>query len=123
MADLQADTQVNFAHIYKCYVINDLDILDRSFTEFEKSMHAEYKQSHQSSSLDSEWERIQSGQLIRVILESNYTDTLSSFTVQGMCMNIVQDLTILKGVSSADVHADNPYFNQYLQILQARGYL
>ncbi|MBD8500917.1 hypothetical protein [Paenibacillus arenosi] len=123
MEELQTDPQVNFTQIYRCYDINNRDILNRLYSDFEKSMQEEYRQSHSITYANSEWEKIQSGQLIRVILESNNNDTLTNFTVQGMCMTIVHDLTILKGIPSSYVHVDNLYFTQYLQILKARGYL
>lgn len=123
LIDLINDPNVDFNSIYKCFVIDDKKTLDEKFNEMEKMYHQEYFKDHPSKQFETDWSKIQAGKLIRVILISNDSETLSNFTVQGLCNSLVSDLTIMKGITPEECKLDNDYYVKYLQLLQTKGVL
>ncbi|MEC0205905.1 hypothetical protein P4H39_25165 [Paenibacillus lautus] len=119
--DLKNDPQVDFGSIFKCFEIDDKKTLNEKFNEIEKMFHQEYIKGHPSEHFETDWSKIQAGKLLRVILISNDSETLSNFTVQGLCNNLVSDLTIMKGISPEECKLDNDYYVKYLQLLQTKG--
>jgi hypothetical protein len=121
--DLRKDLFVNFNDIVIGFEIDDPDILNHIFNENEKSFHHEYRKEFEEDATNSTWNKLRAGELLRVILESDELGMLSSFTVQGMCMNLVYDLTILKGIPSGSAHLGNEEYQRYLELLKLRGKL
>lgn len=123
LSDLKNDPQVNFDHIFKCFKIDESTILKEIFNETEKMFQIEFINGREGMLPNSEWSRIQAGQLLRVILISEDGETLTDFTVQGMCMKLVNDLAIMKGISLEQCSLDNNYYRKYLQLLNSQGLL
>lgn len=121
--DLKKDLFVNYNDIVIGFEIDDPDILNHIFNENEKSFHYEYRQEFEGDATNSTWNKIRAGELLRVILESDASGILRNFTVQGMCMNLVYDLTILKGIPSDSAHLGNEEYQRYLELLKFRGKL
>ncbi|TDL54316.1 hypothetical protein E2R60_15000 [Paenibacillus dendritiformis] len=121
--DLQYELQETYDKIVKCFKIEDEKILQRVCSNADKKLHEEYTDGRSSNSLETEWSKINSGKLLRVILISDDGKTMSNYKVQGICTALVQDLTIMLGISPANCSLDNSYYVKYLQLLQLRGYL
>lgn len=97
LEELRNDPQVKFDRIVACFEVDNIDILERIFNEAEKEIHEDYKFEHRNAPFASPWNKINSGQLLRIVLESDDGVTLSNFSVQGLCMKLVSDLSALKG--------------------------
>ncbi|WP_019423424.1 hypothetical protein [Paenibacillus sp. OSY-SE] len=123
LSDLQYDRQGNYEKIVKCFEIDEKKILKRVFSDTDKMFHEEYKNGRSPNSLETDWSKIQAGELLRVILISDDGETMSNYTVQGICTALVNDLTIMLGISQEKCSLDNNYYVKYLQLLQLRGYL
>lgn len=126
IADLMNDPQVDFSSIFKCFDIDDEIILNNKYSETEKAIHQQYAEDHPNHPSDhtaTDWAKIQAGKLLRVVLTSNDNQTLSSFTVQGLCNNLVTDLAVMQGISPENCKLNNEYYKKYLQLLQKKGLL
>ncbi|BFH13054.1 hypothetical protein WJ0W_002635 [Paenibacillus melissococcoides] len=123
LTDLHYEMKETYNKIVKCFKIEDEKILQRVCSNADKKLHEEYTDGRSSNSLETEWSKINSGKLLRVILISDDGKTMSNYKVQGICTALVQDLTIMLGISPENCSLDNSYYVKYLQLLQLRGYL
>lgn len=121
--DLRKDLFVNYNDIVIGFEIDDPVVLNHIFNENEKSFQHEYRQEHEEDATNNTWNKIRAGELLRVILESDAFGMLSNFTVQGMCMNLVYDLTIFKGITPSSAKLGNEEYQRYLELLRLRGKL
>lgn len=126
VADLINDPQVDFHSIAKCFDIDGENILNNKFSDTEKAIHQQYAKDHSnhpSVHTATDWAKMQAGKLLRVVLISNDNQTLSSFTIQGLCNNLVTDLTVMQGIPPENCTLNNEYYKKYLQLLQRKGLL
>ncbi|MFL1671981.1 hypothetical protein [Paenibacillus dendritiformis] len=121
--DLQYELQETYNKIVKCFKIEDEKILQLVCSNADKKLHEEYTDGRAPDALETEWSKINSGKLLRVILISDDGKTMSNYKVQGICTALVQDLAIMLGISPENCSLDNSYYVKYLQLLQLRGYL
>ncbi|BBU38895.1 hypothetical protein A3Q35_14030 [Aeribacillus pallidus] len=69
---------------------------------------------HQSIKM---WNDIQEGKRINIIVyRKKFKNTVSYFTIQGVCRHLVKETGILLGVENTDLY--NPEFQEYLELLQ-----
>lgn len=123
LSNLQNDPQVRHDRIFKCYKIDDKDILHRTFNDSDIMFHEEYKNGRSPDSPQTDWSRIRAGELLRVIIISDDGEYMSSYTVQGICTALVDDLRIMLGIPQGECSLDNEYYVKYLQLLKQRGYV
>lgn len=123
LSDLQNDPQGKYDRVFKCYKIDDRDILNQAFNDTDIMFHEEYKNERSPDSPQTDWSRIGAGELLRVILISDDGEHMSSYTVQGICTALVDDLTIILGIPREECSLDNEYYVKYLRLLSQRGYL
>ncbi|WP_028539704.1 hypothetical protein [Paenibacillus sp. J14] len=97
LEELRCDPQVKFDRIAVCFEMDHPEVLKGLFNEDEKKMHEDYRNHHRNATFTTPWQKINAGQLLRVVLESEDGVSLSNFTVQGLCMRLVHDLSALKG--------------------------
>lgn len=97
LEELRCDPQVKFDRIAVCFEVDHPEVLKSIFNEDEKKMHEDFIHEHRNTSFATPWQKINAGQLLRIVLESEDGVSLSNFTVQGLCMRLVHDLSALKG--------------------------
>ena len=97
LEELRCDPQVKFDRIAVCFEMDHPEVLKGLFNEDEKKMHEDYRNHHRNATFTTPWQKINAGQLLRVVLESEDGVSLSNFTVQGLCMRLVHDLSALTG--------------------------
>ncbi|MCR8643942.1 hypothetical protein NV379_14905 [Paenibacillus sp. N1-5-1-14] len=123
------DPYVNFNNVIKCYKIDDATILDELFNDREKEMHvvvSNFFNEEGIINLDDNAllnKNIQVGNLLHIILESDNGEKITSFTLQGECRKVRNQLIILKGVIPEDCIPGNVDYDMYLQSLWEEGYL
>lgn len=101
--ELKNDRQVQFDRIVSCYEVTSNSVLQSIFTDAEMKLHQEYRNEITQTSLLSAWGKINTGQLLRITLESEDGITLSNFSVQGLCIKLVNDLSFLMGFKVNDL--------------------
>ncbi|MEG6587289.1 hypothetical protein [Paenibacillus barengoltzii] len=97
LEELRCDPQVKYDRICVCFEVDHPEVLQSIFNEEEKKMHEDYMNHHRTASFATPWQKINAAQLLRIVLESEDGVSLSNFTVQGLCMRLVHDLSALKG--------------------------
>ncbi|MGE6230504.1 hypothetical protein [Paenibacillus chitinolyticus] len=123
--DLKKDPLVNYENIIKCYRVNDSNILSALFNDNEWSMHAETRQRNANEPLSNSeitesqliWRDIQEGKFLQPVLESADREYISSFTLQGLCEKILDELIILMGIPPEEGYIGNPAYEFYLNVL------
>ncbi|WP_268626361.1 hypothetical protein [Paenibacillus alvei] len=132
LADLQRDPLANFEQVFKCFKIEDRDVLNRIYSDTEKGIQEEHKARYEEREAEDrplepsekEWIRIRNGELLRVVLTSEDGEHMLGFTVQGLCYALVDDLMIMKGIPQGEeCSLNNEYYVHYLQLLQRQGHL
>jgi hypothetical protein len=127
---LKRDSFANYDHIYKCYEINNPSALQSIFNDEEVIMINELIEYNQSISNGIEksdeekmWIDIQEGRLLRIVVESIDLHYISSFTLQGVCEKVLDELVVLSGIDSKEVNLDNKRYLGYLSLLKKTGYI
>ena len=120
--ELNIDPAVNYSNIKKCYQIYDDKVLESLFSDVEKDSHLDFYKEISSNYPDQDF-RIDEGKLINIILESMDGKRISSFTVQGRCDYIFDELVVFKGLDLENLKLENRKFKNYLKALYKTGYL
>ncbi|ANE45482.1 hypothetical protein SY83_03155 [Paenibacillus swuensis] len=124
--ELNNDPHVNFLAVHKCYSIEDNLVLDSLYSRDEKMMHAQFKSmlcDNKELLISDESKAINQGNIINIIIEGDMNNRISAFTVQGHCERLVDELTILKGISSYDVNSKTEIYRDYILLLNKFEYI
>ncbi|WP_212935772.1 hypothetical protein [Bacillus hominis] len=123
------DSYTNFDEIIKCYKIDQQDILLSLFSDEENSNFAEMVKLYQSEKhmhydeQDFFNQQIQEGKLIVIFLASKDGTFINYFNLLGHSEKVYHKLTVFMGLEKEECSIDNPLFQEYLQALDATGYL
>lgn len=129
---MKNDPYAKYDHVFKFYEIQDPQMLKSIFNEEEVCMHKELKESNARDPHPVEkewadaatmWEDVQEGRLLRIVIESENGVNISSFTMQGICETVLNEILALRGIDPKDAVLENPNYIDYLNILQKSGYL
>ena len=120
--DLKEDPYVDFSNIIKCYEIYDENILDNLYSDKEKAAEKEFYEAFILNYPEEDYKKIRDNK-INIILESKDGERISSFTVQGGCNYIFNEIVVFKGAGLEEQNLENRRFINYLKCLEDTGNL
>lgn len=139
--DLVNDDQLEYTKIYKCFVIDNISILNKLFSDEEKKMHYEQiqdnkKYSYRTTNLNNEtleYNKLlldeQEGRRIDIFLESKDGLFITEFIVRDQCEKVNRYLNALivgalikNNLAEYDADYNDYYFQFYLENLNRLGF-
>ncbi|WP_416147654.1 hypothetical protein ACM26V_15615 [Salipaludibacillus sp. HK11] len=140
LLDLKNDDHFEYDKIYKCFVIDDPQILHGLYSDEERKCHREELLDHRENPLNprkvKEWDYNHilmdelEGRRIDIVLESKDGEVITEFKLRNMCEAVggylnalVVGILLERGLAEypEDIHDD--YFQYYLENLEKYGFL
>lgn len=128
---LKKDPYINYEKIAKSYKLEDKDVLSNLFSDEEKNNFIEIIKENSNYPIHPEEDynkaleqrNLQEGKLLLIFLESEDGKYISSFTLQGQCEKLYNELVVFKGIDPDECDIQNENFVHYLEALLKAGYI
>lgn len=131
---LKLDPHIKKNGLWKVLVINNPEILNNLFNQYEKKEHDLQKKELIETPINLEdypiedhaslkmWFNIETGKRLNILLyKSFFSNKITGYTLQGECKKVLMELDVLMGVDTMDLEDEE--FVKYLNLLYELGKL
>lgn len=140
LLDLKNDDELRYNEIYKCFTIEEPEVLINLYSSEEKANHREEIKDNHTNPLDpkkvNDWDFVhiiydeQEGRRINIVLESKDGEFVSNFKVRSESETVNRYLNALvcggkleKGIAEFNTNINDEYFRFYLENLDLFGFI